>query len=84
MHIREAESVYLNEYDDDNVNDFIEHIKLLGIPKIYRYPDRYIVHCFYNYGNLMIEFILENLNDDEREIIDKYYEELKEKRKNLD
>ena len=78
MIIEEKKLITVDKYESFNIPKFINYQKMMGIPKVQKLnDDTFIFDCLHHNGDLQIRFVLSNLNDDEKILIQNYYDEIK-------
>lgn len=73
MKITERQMVNIGEYEiKDNMKEFVEHIKLMGVPKINRNDDgkTYAIDLLYHDGSTKTRFIIDERTDEEEEMLE--------------
>lgn len=70
MKITERQMITIGEYEiKDNMEEFVEHIKLMGVPKIHKNDNDkiYAIDLLYHDGSTKTRFIFEDMTDEENE-----------------
>lgn len=69
MIIEENQNGKGKPFETNDIQGFINHVKMLCIPYITITDDNYIVDCLHHDGSLRIRFILSEINKKERNLL---------------
>ena len=70
MKITERQMITIGEYEiKDNMEEFVEHIKLMGVPKIHKNDNDkiYAIDLLYHDGSTKTRFIIDERTDEEND-----------------
>ena len=77
MIVEEKKLMTVDRYDSEDTERFVAYQRMMGIPKVQKFDDdTFVFDCLHHNGDLRVRFVLSNLTDSERSIIENYYDEI--------